>query len=249
MEGHRGPPSLVSGELLLISPAQALEHLSAWLCPAAAMAVAFCLPQGTCAATCPPPVSLGSPGILHPVPTPSVAAGVCSQACELPVPIIYAPILSQQSREREPKPPLPPLLAPASGTHRAPRPPWPLGEAARHRTALAIAHRHPPGGGNSGCLQPGLCSAALCSRCICMGLGMHGPSQPCGSLPVGHPVGILPGPRESRSPRRVRSAGTERSSPRSPDADFLCRQLQPEEARTRTDPVPRQQEILTLCRS
>lgn len=76
--GAQGTPSLVSGGLLLISPAQASEHPSAWVCSAAAMAMDFCLPQRLCSTTwAPPTLSLGSPGILCPVPTPSVAA-VCA---------------------------------------------------------------------------------------------------------------------------------------------------------------------------
>lgn len=139
--GHR-VPSLVSGELLLISPAQASEHPSAWVCSAAAMAMDFCLPQGLCSATWSPPLPPIVPGVpWHPPSCPHAirCSGLCSQACELPIPVIYAPILSRQSREREPKPPPPPLLAPAPGTHMAPCPPWLLGLAQQCGIAPLLA--------------------------------------------------------------------------------------------------------------
>lgn len=85
-------PSLVLGGLLLISPARAPKHSPAWVCSAAAETRDFYLPQGMCSATCSPtPLSPRSPGILHPLLTPSM----CSQASLLPVLTIYASIFSR----------------------------------------------------------------------------------------------------------------------------------------------------------
>lgn len=129
--GHRDPPSLVFEGLLLISPAQSPEHPSGGLL-CCSNGYGLPLVPRDVHRHLPPAVSPVSPGILQPVPTPSVSAGTRSQACELLIATIQAPIPPRQSREREPRPP---HGRAAPSAPRAPDPP----QRSQHHP---LTHRH-----------------------------------------------------------------------------------------------------------